>query len=168
MAISKDLQMVLENEIKSENDSTLHKMGAGWILKHGFNCSLEKDLNLKWYRWKRLNEMFDEFDIDIYKKGNGSSYCSKIGATIMECNKQYKESGLVPFIKEFVNNKREEVHNYKEEIEDLSELNERIFIKNEMLTEELKYNSLTKDSIVLSSIVASTISFFCFAIYSAL
>lgn len=90
MNIPTECERVIREEIEIDTDDKLHHIGVGWIVKHKYCMPEMPRSNTKaWHRWYHLSRLFNTFDRNIYTQGSGSTFCAKIGATLLDSDTVY-------------------------------------------------------------------------------
>ena len=90
MNIPTECERVIRKEIEIDTDDKLHHIGVGWVVKHKYCMPEMPRSNSKaWHRWYHLSRLFDAFDKNIYAQGSGSTFCAKIGATLLDSDTVY-------------------------------------------------------------------------------
>lgn len=89
--VAQNIRRVIYYEKKLKLDSDLHRIGMGWMEKHDMRLpKMPEPLTKKWYRWHAVRNLFMSFNQKIYDKGKTSSFCSKIGAKLLEGDNIYR------------------------------------------------------------------------------
>lgn len=82
--ITSEIRKVIHSESELPTENQLHHIGLGWVVKRGYQMGDEPNfLTKKWFRWHFLKDLFSQFDMKVYESGKGSTFCSKIGATLL-------------------------------------------------------------------------------------